>query len=259
MAGLGLLFFGVTGGEHRRRAPRALIVRLTGIGAILLVGHMFAWLLNISPARSLGGSFVASVLGSTVGQRELLRVALALFAFWAIALARREVLALVFGGACLLVSGAIGHPAAIQPYLSIPAKMAHLLSAALWLGGLLWLVWLSKCDALACRLEAKRVSSAALIAVIAIFLTGSLETLLFLNSPSDLIQSSYGRLVLLKVLGLVLLVGAGAYNRFGLVPRLEEPGATSKLARSVRNEIVIVSMVILIGGFLGYVPTPPAP
>jgi copper transport protein len=259
MAGLGLLFFGVTGGEHRRRAPRALIVRLTGIGAILLVGHMFAWLLNISPTTSLDGSFVASVLGSTVGQIELLRVALALFAFWAIALARREVLALVFGGACLLVSGAIGHPAAIQPYLSIPAKMAHLLSAALWLGGLLWLVWLSKCDAIACRLEAKRVSSAALIAVIAIFLTGSLETLLFLNSPSDLIRSSYGRLVLLKVLGLVLLVGAGAYNRFALIPRLDEPGATTKLSLSVRNEIVIVSIVILIGGFLGYVPTPPAP
>jgi copper transport protein len=259
MAGLGLLFFGVTGREHRRRAPRTLIVRLTGIGAILLVGHMFAWLLNISPTTSLDGSFVASVLGSTVGQIELLRVALALFAFWAIALARREVLALLFGGACLLVSGAIGHPAAIQPYLSIPAKMAHLLSAALWLGGLLWLVWLSKCDAIACRLEAKRVSSAALIAVIAIFLTGSLETLLFLNSPSDLIRSSYGRLVLLKILGLVLLVGAGAYNRFALVPRLDEPGATSKLSLSVRNEIVIVSIVILIGGFLGYVPTPPAP
>jgi copper transport protein len=256
MAGFGLLFFGVTAGERRRLAPRGVIVRLIGIGAILLVGHMFAWLFEISPTRSLGGSFIASVLSSTVGQIELLRVGLALLAFWAIALARREVMALVFGGACLLVSGAIGHPAAIQPFVSIPAKMAHLVSASIWLGGLLWLIWLSRCDEVACRVEAMRVSSVALIAVIAIFLTGSLETFLFINSPSDLIHSDYGRLVLLKVLGLVLLVGAGAYNRFGLLPRLDESGATSKLSRSVRNEIVIVSMVILIGGFLAYVPTP---
>jgi copper transport protein len=259
MAGLGLLFFGVTAGERRNLAPRRVMVRLIAIGAILLVGHMFAWLLDISPTRSLSGSFITSVLSSTVGQIELLRVVFALLSLWAIALARRDTLALALGGACLLVSGAVGHPAAIDPYLSIPAKIAHLVSASLWLGGLLWLVWLSRCDEIACRVEAKRVSSVALIAVIAIFLTGSLETLLFLNSPGDLIHSDYGRLVLLKALGLVLLVGAGAYNRFGLLPRINDSGATSKLSRSVSNEIVIVSIVILIGGFLAYVPTPPAP
>lgn len=259
MAGLGLLFFGVTAGERRKLAPRVVMVRLIGIGALLLVAHLFAWLNHISPTRSLSGSFVASVLGSTVGQVEVLRVLFALLAFWAIALARRDALALAFGGACLLVSGAVGHPAAIHPYLSIPAKIAHLLSASLWLGGLLWLFWLSRCDEIACRAEAKRVSSSALIAVIAIFLTGSLETLLFINSPGDLIHADYGRLVLLKVFGLVLLVGAGAYNRFGLLPRLDARGATSKLSRSMGNEIAIVSIVILIGGFLAYVPTPPAP
>jgi copper transport protein len=257
MAGVGLLFFGVTAGERRKLAPNAVILRFIGLGALLLTVHMFAWLFNISPIRSLSGSFIASVLGSTVGQIELLRVVLALLALWAIALARREVLALTFGGACLLVSGAVGHPAAIQPYLSIPAKMAHLVSASIWLGGLLWLVWLSRCNEIACRVEARRVSAVALIAVIAIFFTGSLETILFINSPSDLIHANYGRLVLLKVLGLALLVGFGVYNRFGLLPRLDESGATSKLSRSVRNEIVIVTLVILIGGFLAYVPTPP--
>lgn len=259
MAGLGLLFFGVTAGDRRKLAPRVVIVRLIWIGAVLLVAHMLAWLIHISPTGSLSGSFISSVLGSAVGRIELLRVGLALLAFGAIALARQNTLALALGAACLLVSGAVGHPAAIHPYLSVPAKIAHLVSASLWLGGLLWLVWLARCDEIACRVEAKRVSSVALITVIAIFLTGSLETVLFLNSPSDLIHSDYGRLVLLKVLGLTLLVGAGAYNRFGLLPRLDESGATRKLSRTVSNEIVIVSIVILIGGFLAYVPTPPPP
>jgi copper transport protein len=137
--------------------------------------------------------------------------------------------------------------------------MAHLLSASLWLGGLLWLVWLSRCDAIACRAEARRVSSVALITVVAIFVTGSVETVLFLNSPADLIQSAYGRLVLAKVVGLAILVGFGAYNRFGLMPRLDDSDTPRRLNRSVSQELVIVTLVILIGGFLAYVPTPPSP
>lgn len=259
MAGFGLLFFGVTAGERRERAPRAVVVGLIAIGAILLVAHLFAWLEHISPTRNLSGGFIGSVSGSVVGRIEILRVALALLALGAIAFARREILALVLGGACLIVSGAVGHPAAIHPYLSIPAKMAHLVSASLWLGGLLWLVWLSRCDESACRIEARRVSSVALITVIAIFLTGSLQTFLFLNSPGDLVHSDYGRLVLAKVVGLAILVGYGAYSRFGLLPRLEDSGTTGRLSRAVSQEIAIVTVVILIGGFLAYVPTPPPP
>lgn len=259
MAGLGLLFFAVTGGEYRRHVPRRVIVVLITIGAILLVAHMFAWLVNISPNRTLSGDFIASALGSTVGRIELLRVAFAMLALLAIALARQEKLALIFGAACLVVSGAVGHPAAIHPFLSIPAKMAHLLGASLWLGGLLWLVWLSRCDETACRSEARRVSSMALIMVIVIFLTGSLETVLFLNSLSDLINTAYGRLVLAKVIGLAILVGFGAYNKFRLLPRLDDSDTPGRLTRSVRQELVIVTIVILIGGFLAYVPTPPSP
>ncbi|HEV7838009.1 MAG TPA: CopD family protein [Gemmatimonadaceae bacterium] len=259
MAGLGLLFFGVTAGESRRLAPRAVIVQLISAGAILLVAHLIAWLYNISSATGLSSDFIKSVLASAVGRIEILRAALALLALWAIALARRETLALILGGACLLVSGGIGHPAAIHPYLSIPAKMAHLVSASIWLGGLLWLLWLARCDDSACRSEARRVSSVALITVIAIFLTGTLETILFLNSPGDLIHSWYGKLVVAKFVGLLILVGYGAYNRFGLLPRLKDQQTTIRLSRSVRQELIVVTAVILIGGFLAYVPTPPTP
>jgi putative copper export protein/methionine-rich copper-binding protein CopC len=259
MAGLGLLFFATTAGDRRRLGPRVVIVRLIAIGAILLVAHMIAWLQNISATGGLSGVFISSVFGSTVGRIELTRVVLALLTLWAIALARRETLALALGGACLLVSGAVGHPAAIDPYFSIPAKMAHLISASLWLGGLLWLAWLSRCDDAACRAEAGRVSSVALITVIAIFLTGVLQSVLFLNSPGDLVHTDYGRLVVAKAVGLAILVAYGAYNRLRLLPHLERPDTTNRLSRSVKQELVVVTIVILIGGFLAYVPTPPTP
>jgi copper transport protein len=258
MAGFGLLFFGATAGEQRNLTPRTVIVRLVAIGAVLLVAHLVAWMYHISPTGSLGGYFSLSVLESTPGKIEAGRVALALLALWALSL-RRETAALVLGGACLVASGAIGHPAAIQSYWTIPAKMVHLLAGALWLGGLLWLIAISRQAGAAFSIEAKRVSSAALVAVVAILFSGLIQTRFFLNSFGDLIHSGYGRLTLIKVTGLVVLIGFGAYNRFGVLPLLDDSHAHPRLARSVRKEIVIVIVLILIGGFLAYVPTPPAP
>jgi copper transport protein len=259
MTGVGVLLFGATSRERRHLAPRTLIVRAIAIGAILLVAHLIAWLNHVSPSGSLNADFLGPALGSTIGRAELLRTILALLTLWAIALARRDTPALILGGACLVVSGAIGHPAAIDPYWTIPAKMLHLVAGSIWIGGLVWLVWLARCNDDACRIEARRVSSVALISVIVIVLSGLLQTFFFLNTPGDLIHSQYGRLVLAKMIGLAILIGFGAYNRYGLLPQLDATDGPKKLSRSVRMEIAVLTMIILIGGFLAYEPTPPIP
>jgi copper transport protein len=259
MTGLGVLFFVVTSRVRRDLAAPKVIVRAITIGAILLVAHMIAWLDHVSPTGRLSADFLASMLGSTIGRVELLRTILALLTLSAIALARRTTPALILGGACLLVSGAIGHPAAIDPYWTIPAKMLHLLAGSVWIGGLVWLVWLSRCDEPACRIEARRVSSFALIAVIVIALSGLLETFFFLNTPADLTGSPYGRRVLAKMIGLAILVGLGAYNRFGLLPTLDATDGPRKLSLSVRVEVAVLTVIIVIGGFLAYEPTPTFP
>jgi copper transport protein len=259
MTGIGILFFGLSAGERRFLIPGALVTSLIAGGTLLLVAHAIMWLEHVSPTGHLSADFMSSILGSAIGRVELLRVLLAVLALWAISLARHRKIALWLGIGCLIVSGAVGHPAAIHPYVAIPAKMTHLLAASIWVGGLVWLVWVAHCDEAACRIEARRVSSIALIAVIAIFLSGLLQIVLFLNTPSDLWRDDYGRLVLAKIVGLLILVGYGVYNRFGLLPTLETPGASVKLQRSAKQEIAIVAIVILIGGFLAYVPTPPIP
>jgi copper transport protein len=259
MTGVGVLFFGMSSGERRNLAPRKFIVNAIAIGAILLVAHLIAWLGHLSAGNGLSSDFVGSVLGTMIGRVELLRTILALLTLWAIALARRDKSALVLGAACLIVSGAIGHPAAIDPYWAIPAKMLHLLAGSVWIGGLAWLVWLSRCDEAACRIEARRVSSVALIAVIVIALSGLLQTFLFLNTTGDLIASTYGRLVIAKMTGLAILIGFGAYNRYALLPRLDATDGARNLSRSVKVEIAVLVTIILIGGFLAYEPTPPRP
>jgi putative copper export protein len=81
----------------------------------------------------------------------------------------------------------------------------------------------------------------------------------FLNTVGDLLHTTYGQLVVAKMIGLAILIGFGAYNRFGLLPSLDASTGTDRLSRSVKWEIAVVAVLILIGGFLAYVPTPPIP
>jgi copper transport protein len=258
MAGVGLLFFGMTSPDQRRRTPTPWVVRSIAVGVILLIAHLFAWLKNISPDGSLSTDFIGAALGSTPGMVEVIRIVLAALALWAVGLAGRGTVGLAFGVACLLVSGAIGHPAAIHPLWSIPFKSVHLLAGAAWLGGLLWLGAVNR-DEASFPVEARRVSSVALICAIAILVSGILQTITFLNVPGDLIHSAYGRLALIKIVGILALIGLGAFNRFLLLPAVEDSGTRPALTRTVRQEIAIVMVLILVGGFLAYVPTPPAP
>jgi putative copper export protein len=95
--------------------------------------------------------------------------------------------------------------------------------------------------------------------VIVIALSGLLQTFFFLNTPADLTGSLYGRLVLAKMTGLAILVGLGAYNRFGLLPGLDSTDGPKRLSRSVRVEVAVLTMIIVIGGFLAYESTPTIP
>jgi len=263
MAAAGMLLFLSTAdpnaAQSADRRIRALTTGLTFAAAVLLAGHAVAWLINTSPEHTFDTAWAASALSTTVGKIELWRTGLAILALWAWWLARRPRLALVFAIAAICVSGASGHSAAMQPAWAIPAKTIHLLASAVWLGGLLWLVVRPAGDSapLFAR-DADRVSSRALIAVVAVAFTGVVQTRLFLPSWGDLVTSAYGLFALAKTAGLLALAGFGAYNRQRLMPRIAASAAAggAALRASVTREIFVMALVILLGGLLAYVPPP---
>ncbi|HWL40817.1 MAG TPA: copper resistance protein CopC [Gemmatimonadaceae bacterium] len=257
MAGVGLLFFGSAARNRRNLDPASIATRFLGFGAVLLAAHMGAWLYHISPGAGLSGTFGFSALKSTPGIVESARVVLAFLAFWAMAKGKRG-LALFFGLACLVVSGAVGHSAAIDPLLAIPAKSAHLIGAAIWMGGLVWLGWTFRRDITAFRIEARRVSSAALIAFIVVAGSGLAQTLIFLDLP-DLFSTDYGRTVLGKITGLLILMLLGGYNRFRLVPNLDDSRKGRKLSRSATQGLLVMLALVLISGVLANIPVPKRP
>jgi len=254
-AGL-LWFFGTR--RDRARQPRAerLASSLATAMALTLVLHYFVWMLAVSPDRSLGGAQMAAVMSSRVGRMELARAVFALLAYWALVLARRERLALVFAALAMAVSSATGHSAAIHPAWTIPMRALHLLAIATWLGGLLWMLSLERSTFATVAAETQRVSEAALLAVIVVSFTGIVQTKFFIGEWGELIRSPYGYVALLKLLGLGVLVLFGAHHRFRVLPRLAEAGVADGLTRSLRAEVVVMSVVILVGGFLAYIPPP---
>jgi len=264
MAAAGLLLFLAGAKPNAAQRGDARVRSATtafAIAAPVLLGvHLVTWLINTSPDLKFDPAWAASALTTTVGQIELWRVGLTILALWAWWLARRTRLALALAAGAVVVSGAVGHPAAIAPAWAVPAKAIHLLASAIWLGGLLWLLIRPAGDDLLLLVEdANRVSSRALWAVIAIAFTGVVQTRLFLDSWSGLVTSAYGLLVLAKTAGLLVLVAFGAYNRQRVMPRLTTAASMTEVATlrsSVVGEVVVIAIVVLLGGLLAYVPPP---
>jgi copper transport protein len=266
MRGLGVGFLtALTGllwlfGTRGDRAPQPRAERLASslaIGtAVTLVLHLFVWTLAVSPERSLGGAQLSAMLVSRVGRIEVARTALAVLACWALVLARRERLALFFAVGAVAVSSATGHSAAIHPAWTIPMRALHLAAIAVWLGGLLWLLSLERSNVATMNAEAQRVSSIALFAVIAVLFSGVVQTKFFIGEWGELLRSTYGYVALAKLAGLGVLVLFGAHHRYRVMPKLAEAGVADDFSRSLRTELLVMSLVILIGGLLAYIPPP---
>src|SRR6185295_20069692 len=98
------------------------------------------------------------------------------------------------------------------------------------------------------------VSTIALTSVVAIALSGVIQVMILVPSLAGLL-SAYGATVLAKVLGLLVLVAFGAHHRNRVLPRLAtdlDGREAFRFRTTLRREVAVMWLVILLGGFLGY-------
>ncbi|HEY5833325.1 copper resistance CopC/CopD family protein [Streptomyces sp.] len=104
----------------------------------------------------------------------------------------------------------------IQRRLAMPVDVIHLLSMAVWLGGLVTLLtalWAPATASLVERAAVRRFSTVALTAVTTLICTGTYQAWRQVGTWSAFVDTSYGRLLLIK-LGLVgTLVGVAWFSR----------------------------------------------
>jgi putative copper resistance protein D len=111
-----------------------------------------------------------------------------------------------------------------------------------------------------------RFSTISLIAVGGLTLTGVANAWYLVGSISQLLGSTYGHVLCLKLGIFVLMLGLAAWNRQVLLPRLFAQGARSEaeaaaatgrlLRRFVLAETLLAVLVILIVSVLGVTPPP---
>ncbi|GEE01637.1 hypothetical protein nbrc107696_22390 [Gordonia spumicola] len=117
-------------------------------------------------------------------------------------------------------------------------KLTHILATDIWVGGLVVLAAAGviaarrRLDADAATDEAgaweqmwSRFSIWAMGAVIAIAVSGIWLTWVHLGSFGQFVTTSYGRFLLIKLILVALMVGAGAYNALVLIPRIRRARA----------------------------------
>jgi copper transport protein len=234
--------------------PLRLAQILSILSTALLAAYLVVWSSTAVGAQHSILDALSLAASTTPGALEIARVALSLLALWALLLARRAGMAALFAGVAVLITGASGHSAVMTPAVSIPTKAAHLAAAAIWLGGLLWIVTAERHGARYVE-GARRISSLAFGSVLVVLATGVLQSVLFLPRLDALTSSTYGRLILVKVAGLLVLVFFGAFHR-RIVPRLDTTVARRRLRGSVRFEIVVMIAVSVVGGLLAAIAPP---
>lgn len=132
----------------------------------------------------------------------------------------------------------------------------HVLAASLWVGGLVVLLVHLAAGGRHAPTAVRRFSRLALVAWVVMALSGTVNALVRIG-PADLLTSTYGALVLLKVVGLVGLGAFGVWHRQRSVAAVAA-GTRVGLVRFGGLEVLLMFATVGVAVALGRTP-PPAP
>jgi len=244
--------------------PDALrAVRLGSVwAAVWMLAALVAHLLTLSDLIGLplgqalvGQSLVTFTLSVEQGQAYAVVILLTAMLVPAARLTLRPggALALLILSISALVPPAlVGHSSSGDYHHSAATSLVvHVVAVALWVGGLAALTWyagVSRRGATDMRDShlprvAHAFSPLALGSVVALAASGVLNAVVRIDGPSDLVTTSYGRLVLVKVALLIVLVAAGARHRSRTLRDLDA-GRPRAFTRLAVGEVVVMAATI---------------
>ena len=269
------------GGSASVRAYRARLATILWIGFALAVLSGAAWLLALAakiggqgpPVAASGGVAWVLLIETQFGHLWIARAFLAGWLFCALWLGKPSDAGTRFGqglttvaALCLMGSlawsgHAAGSPGVIGD-IHLIVDVLHLVAAGAWLGGLLplsllFVLAIRQTDpSLASTLQVatRRFSMLGLLSVGTLLATGLVNTWMLAGSLPALLETDYGRLLLLKIALFVAMVAIAGINRFRLTPGLPNTEAVHRLDRNTRVELALGLAIIAIVGVLGVLP-----
>lgn len=154
-----------------------------------------------------------------------------------------------------------GHTRAAPPeLLAIGADVVHLVAGSVWLGGLVALVLVLPDLAGRGELGAEvlaRFSGVGAVVLGVLVVTGSVLAWRILGSWGGLVDTGYGRLLLVKIGAAAVVAALAAWNRFALVPRFrraerrrDRRSGAELVVRTTFAEAGVLVALLLVTGVL---------
>ncbi len=214
------------------------------------------------------------VVEMDVGRAWVVRIVVLVFAGLAMMLNQRApgfslLVAAIAGGIALGSLAWNGHGAmdeGSRRFWHFTTDILHLLAAGAWLGALVAFAWMARRDMLQAEESIKllartvtRFESVGALIVVAITVTGVVNYLFIVGPKFDvLLPSTYGKLLIIKVMLFAGMLMLAARNRFHLGPLLERSFregkyrvAASALRRSVLVELSTAFFIVGLVAWLG--------
>lgn len=168
----------------------------------------------------------------------------------------------VVSAVLLALTPALGGHAAASPRftsLMIAADWFHVLGAAGWLGSLLSLMLIGVPMALILEPTERWVSVAslvnsfsnvALICAGIVVVSGIFASWIHLEHLTALWRTTYGKVLLVKLVFVAITLGIGGYNFKRVQPQLSTQMGTERLRRSAATELGTAFLILLVTGLL---------
>lgn len=145
-----------------------------------------------------------------------------------------------------------GHTVSEGPWIIHSfVNAVHLGAAAVWGGGVFAMTTVAwrrrrRSDDVGLAAMVVRFSSLATVSLAAVIVAGIAMTALIIDSPGDLVGTSWGRILIAKTTAVAVAAGIGAYNHYKLRPALERWPDDPQLARELRASLSIESVVFVV-------------
>jgi putative copper export protein len=211
-------------------------------------------------ALPLLGEVLAQTQGGHIWEWRLPTILALLIAAWMPMRDSARAAALLILCAALFLAGSLMSHAIDFGTTAIALRFVHTLAAGAWAGGLFGYRVGARPATPESHLSiqsAKMLSTLATWSVAILIVSGSYIAYEGLgHSLYHLLYSSYGRVLSLKIEVFALVLAVGAYNRFYLIPTIDQPSARRMLLRTVGAESLMLVGVIGIAALLA--ATPPA-
>ena len=247
------------------------------VGDVLGTRFGHVWGLRMLAFAVIGGALALALrgLGERTAAGALQRVALGADRLAAPGLPRAPLVLAGLAAAFIAIAPALGGHASAQPPVALlfSLDVAHVLAMSVWIGGLV--VALLVLPAATRRLQAAdrtrllaaallRFSPVALGCVGVLLVTGTIQAIEHIGAWDAVLQTGFGRAVLVKVVAISLLIVIGVVNRRRVVPGLQRLAAAAAppgevghlLRRTLRAEVALVAAVLGVTAALVSYPPP---